>query len=321
MKFSKLTQEDKDLILMKYGGSQTREEVQTELSIHFDVAERTIRNWANKLEIGVMAKNLTNPSKILIYDIETSRIPALVWWTGKQYIGHHQLTGEAKIISIAWKWLGDDKVSDLSWDDGDDESMMKRFLKEYNKADMVIGQNNDRFDNRWINARAMKHGLDVNVFVRSFDIMKETKRLFRLPSYSMDYITKFLGAENKMKHEGMIMWDKIQFGTPAEKKEYLKKMILYNRQDIVATEDMYLTLRKYMGHKVHFGVLQGGSKHSCPNCGGSNIKLQKATVTPAGTVQRIMKCNDDETVFKFANKQYMNFLEDRMRENIPMNER
>jgi hypothetical protein len=40
---------------------------------------------------------------------------------------------------------------------------------------MVIGQNNDRFDNRWVNARAMKYDLEVNTFVRSFDIMKELK--------------------------------------------------------------------------------------------------------------------------------------------------
>ena len=74
--------------------------------------------------------------------------------------------------------------------------MLKSFLKAYNTADMVIGQNNDKFDNRWVNARAMKHNLDVNTLVKSFDIMKQTKKLFRLPSYSMDYITKF-GVEIK----------------------------------------------------------------------------------------------------------------------------
>lgn len=321
MKYSKLTQEEKDIILLEYGSSKSREEVQSTLASHFNVDVRTIRGWAKKMEIGVLTKNIVNPSKILIFDIETSRIPALVWWTGKQYIGHNQLTDEGRIISIAYKWLGDDKISDLVWDDGDDKKMLEKFLAVYNKADMVVGQNNDRFDNRWINARAMKHDLFVNTFVRSFDIMKETKRLFRLPSYSMDYITKFLDAENKMKHEGLIMWDKIQFGTPDEKEEYLKKMVAYNRGDIVSTEDMYLKLRKYMGHKVHFGVLQGGSKHSCPNCGGSDIKLQKVTVTPAGTVQRIMTCNRDKTVFKLANKQYMNFLQEKMNNNIPLNQR
>ena len=65
---------------------------------------------------------------------------------------------------------------------------------------MVIGQNNDRFDNRWVNARAAKHNLFVNTFIKSFDIMKQTKRLFRLPSYSMAYIAKFFGLTLKQSH-------------------------------------------------------------------------------------------------------------------------
>ena len=322
MKFRELSEEDKDLIKKQYRESDSREEAQKTLSEYFEVNVRTIRNWANLLEEGLLKKNVANPNKILVYDIETSRTTALVWWTGKQYISHDQLREEPKIITIAWKWLGEDKVHTLNWDkDGSDQEMMVKFLKQYNKADMVIGQNNDRFDNRWINARAMKYRLDVNVHVRSFDIMKETKRLFRLPSYSMKYITKFLGIEEKLKHEGLIMWDMVQFGTPKQKKEYLQKMLAYNRQDIVATEDMYITLRKYMGHKMHFGVLNGEPSFTCPNCGGRQIKVDKTTVTPAGTVQRIMKCQFDQTTFKLANSKYMKYLEWKLSENIPLNER
>jgi predicted RecB family nuclease len=51
----------------------------------------------------------------------------------------------------------------------------------------------------------------------------------------MAYITKFLGVETKLHHEGIVMWDKIQFGTKEEQVEYLQKMVDYNRQDIVAT--------------------------------------------------------------------------------------
>jgi len=310
MNFNNLTEGDFDLIQKEYKEKPSKKLAQESLSSHYNVSERTIRGWAKKIGVGVMAKNEMNPSKILVYDIETGRIPAMVWWTGKQYISHHQLLEEPKIITIAYKWLGEDEVHDLTWDKHhSDEKMLEEFLQVYNKANMVIGQNNDRFDNRWVNARAMKYGLEVNTYVKSFDIMKETKRLFRLPSYSMSYITKFLGVETKLEHEGIKMWDKIQFGTPDEQAEYLQKMVDYNRQDIVATEDMYLTLRKYMGHKIHFGVLNGGEKYSCPNCGSLDVKLHDTTVTPAGTVQRIMKCNVDNVTYKVTNKTYMNFLD------------
>ncbi len=318
MNFKQLTKADKKMIRTLYASNQSRQDIQKTLSSHFGVTTRAIRKWAKNMNVGILKKNIQQGSnKILIYDIETGRVPAMVWWTGKQYVSYNQLREEPRIITIAYKWLGDFTVNYLTWDKNhSDKKMLKAFLKEYNNADMVIGQNNNRFDNRWINARAMKYGFDVNVYVKSFDIMKETKRLFRLPSYSMKYITEFLGVETKQEHEGIKMWDKIQNGTPKEQKKYLKKMVDYNVQDIIATEDMYLSLRKYMGHKIHLGVLKGEEKFSCPNCGGLNVKLYKTTVTAAGTVQRVMICNDDKVQYKINNKEYMNFLDFKIKNNI-----
>lgn len=320
MKFKKLSQSDKDLIVRSYEladkGKTTREKVQNELSDKFNVVPRTIRGWAKKLQLGVMAKNIVNPAKIMIYDIETSRTKAWVWWTGKQYIGHHQLIDEPAIITVSWKWLGDDKIHYLTWDENhSDEQLMKDFLKEYNKADMVIGYNNDRFDNRWINARAMKYGLDVNVLVKSYDIMKEEKRVFRVPSYSMAYMAKYSNVVHKQGHEGLHMWNMIQTGTLDEQKEYLGKMVDYNVGDIAATEELYYRLRKYFGHKVHFGVMFGAEKYSCPDTGSDNVELYRRTVTPAGTIQIIMKSNETGAQYKISNKQYMNFLDSKMINN------
>lgn len=317
MKFNKLSNSDKDLIIRSYElcdkNGSSREEAQNRLSDYFKVTPRTIRYWAKKLETGLMAKNVVNPNKILIYDIETSRTKAWVWWTGKQYIGHNQLIEEPKIITVSWKWLGSDNVEHLTWDkDHNDEDLMKEFLKHYNKADMVIGYNNDRFDNRWINARAMKYGLDVNTFVRSYDIMKEEKRVFRVPSYSMAYMAKYSNVVHKQGHEGLYMWDMIQTGTPEQQEEYLEKMVAYNIGDIAATEELYIRLRKFFGHKVHFGVLHGGEKFSCPDNGSTNVELYKRTVTPAGTIQVIMRCKDTGLKYKITSKQYMAFLDYKM---------
>ena len=317
MRFKQLNQSDKDLIVRAYAvcdkKGHSREIMQQDLADRFNVKPRAIRKWAKNLQVGVMAKNIVNPSNILIYDIETSRCKAWVWWTGKQYIGHNQLIDEPKVITISWKWLGTDKVEYLTWDKNhSDEALMKDFLKVYNKSDMVIGYNNDRFDNRWINARAMKYNLDVNVHVRSYDIMKEEKRVFRVPSYSMAYMSKYSSVTLKQGHEGIHMWNMIQTGTPAEQAEYLQKMVDYNIGDIVATEELYVRLRKYFGHKVHFGVLHGAEKWSCPATGSSNVELYKRTATPAGTVQIIMINKDTKVTYKISNLQYMAFLDHKM---------
>lgn len=307
MNFKQLTDTSIDFIKAMYSTMRSREQAQDLLALHFGVSTRTIRNWANKL--GLTGEVATSNNRVMVYDIETSRTTAKVWWTGKQYINHKSLLSEPAIISICYKWVGEEKVYTLTWDKNKcDKKMLKKFLVDYNSADMVIGQNNDRFDNRWVNARAMKHNLDINTMVKSFDVMKQTKKLFRLPSYSMDYITKYIGVENKMQHEGIVMWDKIEDGNKKEQKEYLKKMVDYNIQDIICTEQMYTKLRKYMGHKVHFGVLNGQPKYTSPSDGTDNLTLLKTVTTSAGTIQHIMKSNTDGVQFKLSNREYLNWL-------------
>ena len=307
MRFNELTQDDKNLIRASYNRGVARDETQALLAATLGTSKRSIRRWAK--DLGIVSDETSNDFKVMVYDIETSRVTAKVWWTGKQYVGHKQLLEEPKIISISYKWLGEDKIYALTWDKNHcDKDMITKFMAEYNKADMVIGQNNDRFDNRWINARAMKFGVEFNTFVKSFDIMKQTKRLFRLPSYSMDYITKFLGVENKLTHEGIKMWDMIQDGNKKQQKEYLKKMVEYNVGDIVSTEAMYLKLRKYMGHKLHFGVLSGKPKYSSPSDGSTDVELLRVTTTAAGTLQYIMQSNTDGVQYKINNKAYLEFL-------------
>lgn len=262
----------------------------------------------NEIQCNLLREIRLNKN-VLIYDIETSLLKADVWWSGKQYIHSSQISSEPRIITVAWKWLGSDKVKHLKWDENHcDEKLVKRFLKVYNKADIIIGQNNDKFDNRWINARAIKFNFDVNLYVKSLDIMKQAKRIMRIPGYSMAFMTEYLGVTNKQTHEGLIMWKKIQYGNESEQKEYLQKMIDYNVGDIISTEDMYLRLRKYMKFNFHLGTLNKHEKYTCPSCGGNDIELYKTVTTGAGTIQRIMRCKHDGIQFKLNNRNYINFI-------------
>lgn len=258
-------------------------------------------------------RNFSVPSeqpKIMIYDIETSRMTFKRFWTGKQYVSYRDMIEEPSIITVAWKWLGEDQVNTLTWDSKhSDKGLMESFMPEFNKADLVIGVNNNNFDNRWIAARAMKYGIDYNNYVKSFDLLKHAKRVFRLPSYSMDFMTKFAGITNKQSHEGIVMWDKIESGTEEEQKEYLQKMIDYNIGDIAATEAMYVRFKKYFKSPLHKGVSLGSGKSSCSCCGGSNIELYQTQVSPAGTISRIMICLDDRVKFKISNSDYLKYIE------------
>lgn len=309
MKFKDLTKEDIQLFKDKYNSKASKETIQIELSDFFGKSTRTIRRWAHKLQLGVMKHNIINPTKIMVYDIETSRATAKVFWTGKQYVGYKQIIEEPSIITIAWKWLGQDDVHYLTWDKNhSDEKMVRAFVKEYNKANMVIGYNNDNFDNRWLNARAMKYDIEINTMVRSLDLYKQEKRLFRLLSYSMDYSSLYAKVERKQSNEGMLMWDMIEMGTKEEQKEYMQKMLDYNIGDIITTEELYLRLIPYLKHQIHVGVFEGGKKWSCPMTGSEDVTYWDYTVTPAGTIQRIMR-GPKGNKYKITNKQYIDFLQ------------
>lgn len=309
--FKDLTKEDIGIIQAAYESDNSKKLVQTDLAERFGVTRRTIRNWANRLQLNVLAENINNPFKVLVYDLETSQIPAKVWSTGKTYIRHTQLRGETKIITASYKWLGQDEVTALTWSKShSDEKLMRDLLKAYNSADMVIGFNNDKFDNKLVNTRAAKYGLEVNTLIKSYDVMKQAKKLFRLPSYSMAYMCKFFGVTLKQSHEGIIMWDMIEDGTKEQQAEYLPKMVDYNIGDIISTEELYLAIRKYMGHKVHVGVFKGQDKFTCPNCGTDEVNLFSLNpiTTPAGTIQRHMVCSKDRTQFKISNLNYLKLL-------------
>lgn len=313
--FKDLTPKDKEHITNTYESNKLGNSmllIQEDLAQCFGVTRRTIRNWANKLDLNMMSKNIEDPFKVLVYDIETSRVPAMVFWTGKTYISHHQLKDEPKIISISYKWLGEDEIHALTWDkDHSDETLLRKFLPIYNSASMVVGYNNDKFDNKWVNTRAAKHRLEVNLHVKSFDLYKQARKVLRLPSYSMEYLANYYGLTPKLKHEGISMWDKIQFGTPEIQEEALKNMVDYNVGDILTTEEIYIEMRKYFGHKTHLGVILGNDRASCPTCGGTNVEEFNGqySVTPAGTIQRHMICIDDRTQYKLSNTNYLKFID------------
>ena len=315
MSVNHLSKKNRQLIIDQYSSNKSRKKVQKELSKFLNVTTRQVRNYARELGLGVSKKDIVN-DKVMVYDIETSRAEFKLFWTGKQFVPHSAMKKEPKIISIAWKWVGNDEVFDLTWDKNQcDKKMVSEFLKDYNKSSMVIGQNNNSFDNKWINTRAAKHRLHVDRYVKSFDIYRMSKRYFRLPSYSMAFMARYFGLTLKQSHEGSHMWDMIEDGNKDEQAEYLQKMVDYNKGDIVTTEELYMTLKPYFGSVTNNAVKQGLPKWACPVSGSTEIKLLKTIFTEQGTVQRILFCEESKHQYKVSNKTYMDFLQRKMLNN------
>lgn len=249
--------------------------------------------------------------KRLFFDLETS--PNIGWFwraTWKTAIRPNQIREERRVICVSYKWEGEDKVHNITWDaDKSDESLLRQFALIMAEADEVIAHNGDRFDIPWLRTRCLYFGIPFPTYVKSLDTLKKVRSMFNFQSNRLDYIAKFLGYEGKI-NIGTNVWEDVVF-TPSkypEYKEAMNEMLEYCDYDVVLLEDVYLKLQSYIKPNTHVGVHQGKSKHSCPHCGTEEVTYVKAQVTAAGGIKRVMHC-EKHGDFTISNSAYKKFLD------------
>lgn len=249
----------------------------------------------------------TEPIKRLFFDIETSPMVVYSWRVGwKLNIGTHNIIEDWKVICISYKWEHEDIVRNFTWDKNQcDKKMLEDFIKVANKADEIVAHNGDRFDIKKIRTRCIFHRIPMFPNYRSLDTLKKAKSGFNFNSNRLDYIAKFLGVGAKLEHEGFDMWVKCMQGD----KQALIDMVKYCDMDIIVLEDVFFVMQNYMKHNSHAGILTGGYKHECPNCGGDHTILLKNNFTAAGTIKRLMECTTCGYDYEISNTAYRHKLE------------
>ena len=245
--------------------------------------------------------------KRLFYDIETSYNIVKSWRIGFNInLNMEDIIQERAIITIAYKWEGEEDVTVLSWNKGCDKEIIKDFVKVMAEADELVGHNVDRYDTKFIMARALKHNIPVLPKYQSTDTLKLAKKHFMLNSNKLDYIAQYLGIGHKTKHRGMEMWDDIILRNDPKA---LEEMIEYNVQDVFLTEQVYHKLMEYSLPKVNHASKQTGDKHTCPQCGSNHAELHKTYISSSGTKTRLMNCLNCSTNFTINNTNYTKFYE------------
>ena len=245
--------------------------------------------------------------KRLFYDIETSYNIVKSWRIGFNInLNMEDIIQERAIITIAYKWEGEEDVTVLSWDKGCDKKIIEDFVKVMAEADELVGHNVDRYDTKFIMARALKHNISVLPKYQSTDTLKLAKKHFMLNSNKLDYIAQYLGIGHKTKHRGLSMWDDIILRNDPKA---LEEMIEYNVQDVFLTEQVYHKLMEYSLPKINHASKQTGNKHTCPQCGSDHAELHKTYISGTGTKTRLMNCLNCSTNFTINNTNYTKFYE------------
>lgn len=220
-----------------------------------------------------MRNNLKKINTLTI-DIETSPNIGVFWGCGNQYVSHEQILVHRKIVAICYKWAGKKKVHKLHWSASQcDKKMLEKIIPVINKADLIIGQNHERFDLKWVNTRIAFHQLDpINVKVLTTeDTQNLMKGNFYLNSNSLLYASKYFDVQIKKDGGGWERIINILNGCKVSLEEHLD----YCAGDVVSTEELFFRICPYVKLKRHIGALLYNDTDDTPPCGHPTHKRIK----------------------------------------------
>jgi hypothetical protein len=227
-------------------------------------------------------------TNILCYDIETSPIIGYTWGVWQTDV--IQIKEDWQILSVAWKWVGEKKVHCLGQDDfpdykpgvNNDFELVKKIHELFDKADVVIAHNGNRFDQPKCQARMMIHGLKPPSPYKQLDTKIIAKRYASFTRNNLKWLAKDLKVNQKGDPGGFETWEGCLAGDPKS----WAKMKKYNKQDIPPLEDIYLKLRPWVTNHPNMARI-GDRPDACPKCGANNSrKKEGCSYTTVGKKQQ-----------------------------------
>src|SRR5688572_23893109 len=110
---------------------------------------------------------MTSP-KTLFYDIETTHNIVATFDLREEYTPHTNVLQERYVVCAAWRWRGESKINTVSVLDNsklynkdpyNDKHVIETLHGVLSEADVIVAHNGDAFDKKYINTRALFHGL------------------------------------------------------------------------------------------------------------------------------------------------------------------
>ena len=229
--------------------------------------------------------------KVLLYDVESSPNIGYTWGTWEQHV--IKVIQRRQIISFAWKWLGENKVSVLALPDfksyrrhpTNNLGLLRELHRQISMADIAVAHNIDEFDDKMSNTDFLLSGFPPPPPHRTVDTLKFARFKFRLNSNKLDDLGQELGVGRKVKHEGFELWDKCLHGD----MDAWARMKRYNKGDVALLEKVYLRLRPWMAN--HPNMSAPDRLDGCRVCRSRNMKPEGNRYNQSGKVPRF-SCRD-----------------------------
>lgn len=222
-------------------------------------------------------------------DLETS-YELLGSWGGLFDLDRLFTIRDVMILSIAWA-VNDGPVRCVGvWDfpgykPGEEKLTDRNLVKFiYEKilpdATMVVAHNGASFDFKIIRTRGLIHNLPPPAINIERDTKKMAKAIGRFTSNKQDNIIRQLGMEKVRKFDtgGLTLWRECIAGNKAAQR----KMVEYNKRDVVGLREMHKKLEPWMRTGPNMNVIQG-KKLCCSSCGSHDVKRRGRRFTNTGS--------------------------------------
>lgn len=225
-------------------------------------------------------------SKILILDIETRPALAYVWRLFDENVGLDQLVEPSSILSVGWKWLGKAKFEYADvWPVRSAikrRKMLRKIHKAMSQADAVVTFNGNRFDLPKLRGEFLQAGFAPLHKIASVDVIETTKQM-GYTSNKLAHVAPLLGCDDKTDTGGFKLWREYMDGSRAARAS----MRSYNKQDVLVLEQLYKRVRPYIRTHVHIGA----EAEDCPNCGSTDVSVEKTRRTRVMAIDQI-RCHN-----------------------------
>ena len=240
-----------------------------------------------------------NKPKVLFYDIEALPNISAHFGSWNENLPYKQRIQESCLLSHSWCW-GDCEIhgSVLTPTEAinhDDERLVLELWSLLDNADIVIGHNICRYDNKKANAYFIKYGLPPVSPFKSIDTLSIAKRKFKFEFNSLAYLAKYLGVTDKIENDGMPLWIDCHLG----KQEALNTMLRYNIGDVKTQREVYNILKSYDNNGVNMSLYDSAECLKCVSCGSHNVSmLINKLVYTTSNKYLAYRCNDCSIVMR-----------------------
>jgi hypothetical protein len=214
--------------------------------------------------------------RILVVDIERQAgLTHIFDQKTRGFISASRWTRLPSLLCLAAKWVDRKPIEfHAAWDDP--AAMVEASWRLYDEADVVVGYNSVRFDNKWLRSEWRDAGMMPPRPWKDVDLYSVNRSLFGADSYSLAHLCKQLGLPSKSGHYDPVMADACMEGD--EKAQRL--MARYNKGDVKITEAAYLAMLPWISGHPHVTTTSGDTL-TCNRCGSKDLERLPTDYTAA----------------------------------------